>query len=89
MLPLKIDMTSGIVALRNLKTDQVYLFFAEDISKECVSMRFKLDMGMHPCKSLQDDYTNTGLEVFRFDTVEETTDKTRLETLQSEYDLYV
>ena len=38
-------------------------------------MRFKLDMGMHPCKSLQDDYTNTGLEVFRFDTVEETTDK--------------
>lgn len=78
-------MASGVVALRNLKTDQVYLFYAEDIAKECVDMRFKLDMGMHPCESLQKDYTETGLEVFRFDTVEITDRKTRLEELDSQY----
>lgn len=78
-------MKSGIVALRNLKTDQVYLFYAEDIKAECISARFKLDMESFPCKSLQDDYTNTGLEVFRFDTVEETSDKNRLVELSKEF----
>lgn len=82
-------MASGIVALRNLKTDQVYLFYAKDIKQECVSMRFMLDLGNHPCKSLQEDYTNTGLEVFRFDTVLETADPAELEKLKSNYKLYL
>ena len=79
---------SGVVALRNLKTDKVYLFYSEDIEKDCIDMRFKLDLGMHPCKALQDDYTSTGLEVFRFDTVELTDDRGRLEELKGEFDLY-
>jgi len=60
---------SGIVAIRNLKTDYVWLYWSDDIQKTNVENRFKLDMGTHPCKSLQRDYTNTGLEVFRFETV--------------------
>lgn len=79
---------SGVVALRNLKTDKVYLFFSKDIKKDCVSMRFQLDLGMFPCRSLQDDYTSTGLEMFRFDTIELTEDETRLEVLKEGLDLY-
>ncbi|MBP5552941.1 MAG: hypothetical protein J6X41_06125 [Spirochaetales bacterium] len=80
---------SGVVALRNLKTDKVYLFFSRDIKKDCVSMRFQLDLGMFPCRSLQEDYTSTGLEVFRFDTIELTDDEKRLEELKKGLDLYV
>ena len=76
---------SGIVALTNLKTDQVYLFFAEDIASENSHQRFELDLGMHPCKMLQEDYTKTGLEVFRFDTVELTEDPSRLEEVCKNY----
>ena len=80
---------AGVVALRNLKTDKVYLFYSRDIKADCVSMRFKLDLGMFPCRSLQDDYTKTGLEVFRFDTLELTEDESRLEILKKDMDLYV
>ena len=79
----------GVVALRNLKTDKVYLFYSEDIRKDCAAMRFNLDLGMHPCRSLQEDYALTGLEVFRFDTLEFTDDKTRLEAFKEDADLYV
>ena len=80
---------SGVVALRNLKTDKVYLFFSRDIKKDCVSMRFQLDLGLFPCRSLQEDYTQTGLEVFRFDTLEVTDDENRLEVLKEGLDLYI
>ena len=80
---------SGVVALRNLKTDKVYLFFSRDIKKDCVSMRFQLDLGMFPCRSLQEDYTKTGLEVFRFDTLKLTDDEERLDELKEGLDLYV
>lgn len=75
---------SGIVAIRNLKTDKVYLFYSSDVKGDCVKNRFKLDLGMHECRSLQEDYTNTGLEVFRFDVLEYTNDPARLEVLRSE-----
>ena len=78
----------GVVALRNLKTDKVYLFYSEDIRKDCAAMRFDLDLGMHPCRSLQEDYTETGLEVFRFDTLELTEDRSRLEAYIEGADLY-
>jgi hypothetical protein len=70
---------SGVVEIRNLKTDRVWLFWADDVAGESASQRFKLDLGMHECASLQKDYTETGLEVFRFDLVEETSDKSRLD----------
>ena len=82
------EKESGVVALRNLKTDKVYLFFSQDIKKDCVDMRFKLDLGMHPCMSLQKDYTETGLEVFRFDTVMLTEDAGELENMKKKMDLY-
>ena len=82
-------MKSGVVALRNLKTDRVYLFFSEDIPKDCAAMRFTLDLGLHPCQSLQKDYTETGLEVFRFDTLETTEDPSRVKRYRETLDTYV
>jgi hypothetical protein len=74
---------SGVVEIRNLKTDRVWLFWADDVALESASQRFKLDLGMHECASLQKDYTETGLEVFRFDLVEETTDRSRLDAIRN------
>ena len=51
-------------------------------------MRFKLDLGMHPCKALQDDYARTGLEVFRFDTIKLTDDPSALDEIKGDFDLY-
>jgi len=83
-------MESGIVAIRNLKTDQVYLFYADDILQENTKQRFALDLGMHPCKSLQEDYTKTGLEVFRFETVKITEDRSELDKIKYDFSfLYV
>ncbi|MCR5760770.1 MAG: hypothetical protein K6F82_02040 [Sphaerochaetaceae bacterium] len=82
-------MKSAIVEIRNLKTDRCYLFYAEDAQSEIVSQRFNLDLGIHPCSELQNDYTKTGLEVFRFDIVEETSDPSRLkELIESSENLY-
>ena len=67
---------SGVVALRNLKTDKVYLFFSKDIKNDCVSMRFQLDLGMFSCRELQED------------TIELTEDESRLEALKEGLDLY-
>ncbi len=74
---------SGVVEIRNLKTDRTWLFWADDYTTDCASQRFKLDLGMHECASLQKDYTEIGLEVFRFDLVEQTTDKNRLEEIKN------
>jgi len=72
----------GIVAIRNLKTDRVFLFYSNDIKNDCIKARFNLDLGMHECKALQEDYSNTGLEVFRFDVVEKTDNPERLSVLK-------
>ena len=82
------DKQQGIVSLHNLKTDKAYIFYSNDIKQDCIDMRFNLDLGMHPCKSLQEDYANTGLEVFRFDTLEITSDSFRLEYYKSQFKLY-
>lgn len=74
---------SGVVEIRNLKTDRIWLFWADDYTTDCASQRFKLDLGMHECASLQKDYTEIGLEVFRFDLVEETSDKNCLEEIRN------
>lgn len=56
--------------LTNLKTGMVKNYEAEDAKKAIIDMRFKLDMGVFPDVELQREYTETGLEVFRFDFIE-------------------
>lgn len=57
-------------SLTNLKTGKVFYYEAEDAKDAIIKMRFKLDMGIFEDADLQREYTETGLEVFRFDVVE-------------------
>ncbi|MBQ0071099.1 MAG: hypothetical protein KBS81_04480, partial [Spirochaetales bacterium] len=61
---LRSDKIRGIVIIRNLKTDEVFLMKTEDAVKSYKDERFKLDLMMHPNKSLQKAYTDLGLELF-------------------------
>ena len=56
----------GIVSIRNLKTDEIYLYDSEDAVHSYGKERFKLDLGMHPQRQLQNAYTELGLELFIF-----------------------
>ncbi len=76
---------AGVYKITNLKTDDTYLAFSEDIPKAISESRFALDLGMHECKSLQEDYAKTGLELFVFETVEKTEDQNSLEEIRKEY----
>ncbi len=53
--------------LRNLQTDKIRFYTAENAEEEIVSMRFKLDLGIFPDKELQEEYAKTGLELYRFE----------------------
>ena len=60
---------SGVFRIYNLKTDKSYFGITKDIIKTRAEQRFMLDLGSHPCKELQNDYTSTGLELFVIDLV--------------------
>lgn len=53
--------------LRNLQTDKIRSYTAENAEEEIVSMRFRLDLGIFPDKELQEEYAKTGLELYRFE----------------------
>lgn len=78
------DSNSGVYRIYNLKSDRSYLSTTTDINKTRAEERFKLDLGMHPCKALQEDYTRTGLEVFVIELVREEKDLSKLESLLEE-----
>lgn len=77
----------GIYIIRNLKSDQVYLGKSENLLKSMSDERFRLDLGMHPCASLQEDYTKTGLELFVIEPVKEAGAEDDLDLLLSDYRL--
>ena len=67
----------------NLKTDASY-FGISSKGNVCAQERFSLDLGMHPCRTLQDDYTKTGLELFVIETIKESDETEELVTLKAE-----
>ncbi len=54
----------GVYRIYNLKSDRTYFGITEDIIRTRAEERFRLDLGMHPSKELQEDYTKVGLELF-------------------------
>jgi hypothetical protein len=48
----------------DLQNDKTLLVASEDIEKDIIDIRFKLDLEMYPCEELQKAYTATGLELF-------------------------
>ncbi len=61
---LRSDKIRAVCTIRNLKTDEIYLYKTEDAVKSYSDERFKLDLGMHENKALQEAYTALGLELF-------------------------
>ena len=61
---LRQDKIRGIVRIRNLKTDEVYLLESEDAVRSYKDERFKLDLSIHSCRKLQEAYSGLGLELF-------------------------
>ncbi|MFA6891227.1 MAG: hypothetical protein WCQ66_03980 [Sphaerochaetaceae bacterium] len=54
----------GLVRVIDLQNDKTLLVASEDIEKDIIDIRFKLDLEMYPCEELQKAYTATGLELF-------------------------
>lgn len=54
----------GIVAIKNLKDDRIFLLETEDAVSSFSKERFALDLGIHKAEALQSDYSKTGLELF-------------------------
>lgn len=86
-LPEEKDM-SAIYRIYNLRTDMTYLGKTDDSEGICASERFRLDLGMHACSSLQKDYTETGLELFVIEIIKECAHEelgTAFEKIKKEY----
>ena len=75
---LRTDKIRAICIIRNLKTDECYLYASEDAVKSYGDERFRLDIGMHSCQSLQKAYSSLGLELF---TIEIETEADKYEDL--------
>ncbi len=74
----------ALYRIYNLKTDQTYYNVSDDSESVCAEERFRLDLGMHECRKLQEDYTATGLELFVIEVLETGSDPARLEKLCQE-----
>jgi len=66
---------SAIIALKNLISGKVYFFKSKLPENDIINERFKLDLKLHSCKKLQEDYEKTGLEAFQFKVEEKTSEK--------------
>lgn len=58
------DKIRGVIIIRNLKSGKAYLKTTEDAVKSFSDERFHLDLSMHECEELQEEYTSLGLELF-------------------------
>ena len=65
------DKVRGIIAIRNLRSGKVLLEKTEDAVKSFRDERFRLDLGIHTSRELQEDYASTGLELFTIELEEE------------------
>ena len=81
---LREDKIKAIVMIKNLKTDEIYLYKTEDAVASYSKERFKLDLGMHPVKSLQYAYSSLGLELFTFEIDKEAIEGEDLDNLLEE-----
>ena len=85
---LREDKIKAIVIIKNLKTDEIYLYKTDDAVTSYSKERFKLDLGMHPVKSLQDAYSSLGLELFTFEIDKDAKEEENLDDLLEERKKY-
>ncbi len=61
---LREDRIVGIIKIENMLTGRFLLVKSNDCIPDCGKIRFSLDLGTFSHKALQNDYTQTGLELF-------------------------
>lgn len=81
---LRSDKIRGVIIIRNLKTDEIFLLKTEDAVKSFKDERFKLDLEMHPVAGLQKAYTDLGLELFTIELEQEAKEGENLDSLLHE-----
>ncbi len=81
---LRQDKIKAVCVIRNLKTDECYLYKTDDAVKSYSDERFKLDLGIHPNMALQKAYSSLGLELFIIEIETEAGDGESLDTLLEE-----
>ncbi len=57
----------GLIMIRNLHTARTHLVVSEDIARDIPKIRFQLDLGNYPNQELQEEYDQTGLELYSID----------------------
>ncbi len=81
---LRQDSIRAVCSIRNLKSDEVYLYKTDDAVKSYADERFRLDLGIHTNRRLQSEYTSLGLELFVIAIDEEAADGVSLDVLLEE-----
>lgn len=81
---LRTEKIRAVCSIRNLKNDRIYLYTSDDAVKSYAGERFKLDLGIHSSKELQEEYTKLGLELFVIGIYEEADEKEDLALLLEE-----
>lgn len=59
----------GIIRIHNLETERTLLFTSENLTIDIQKIRYDLDQGNFPCKALQDEYMELGLEIYTIETL--------------------
>ena len=54
----------GIIQIHNLQTEKTLLLKSENLTEDIQKIRFDLDLGNFPCKELQTEYEEQGLEIY-------------------------
>ena len=78
------EAVRGIIAVKNLKNNRIYLEKTEDAIASFKKERFNLDLSMHPARELQEDYTALGLELFTIELEREANQNEDLDSLLQE-----
>ncbi len=78
---LRLDKIRAVCRIKNLKTDEIYLYSTRDAVKSYSDERFKLDLGIHESKRLQSEYSALGLELFIIEIDTEAEEKEDLDAL--------
>jgi hypothetical protein len=60
----------GVFQLRNTANDKVFIDASTNVPGKINRHKFQLNAGMHPSKSLQQDWNDLGPDVFEFETLE-------------------
>ena len=81
---LRKDKVIGIIKIENMLSGKILLVKSTDVVKDYSRIRFALDMGTFDVKSLEDDYTATGLELFDIALDKEAESKGELDELLKE-----